>query len=155
MNRREWLVLAGGALLVTAPARIGAGQGAADNALEVWKSPLCGCCGNWVAHMRANGFTPTIHDQNDVTPIKRKYGVPQALESCHTAVVNGIVLEGHVPADLVRQLQRQRKTHADVVGLAVPGMPIGSPGMEQGSRKDKYDVIAFDRRGLTSVFASR
>ena len=153
-TRREWLRLAGGALMVGVPALTRA-QASADNTLEVWKSPSCGCCGLWVAHMQQNGFTATVRDLNDVSPIKRKFGVPQALASCHTAVVNGVALEGHVPADVVRQLQKQRTTHAHVVGLAVPGMPIGSPGMEQGSRQDKYDVIAFDKRGLTSVFASR
>ncbi|MCC7010318.1 MAG: DUF411 domain-containing protein [Acidobacteria bacterium] len=155
MTRREWLMAASGALVVAAPLRSLGAQGTAGNVLEVWKSPTCGCCGNWVAHMRANGFTTTVHDIADVAPIKRKHGVPPALESCHTALVGGIVLEGHVPADLVRQLQQQRKANAVVLGLAVPGMPVGSPGMEQGDRKDSYDVIAFDKKGLTKVFARR
>jgi hypothetical protein len=157
MTRREWFVIAAAAAVGGATVRSAGAQGtaAADNALQVWKSPSCGCCGLWVTHMKDNGFVTTVHDQLDVTPIKRKYGVPQALESCHTAVVNGVVLEGHVPADVVRQLQKQRKANATLVGLAVPGMPVGSPGMEQGSRKDKYDIIGFDAKGLTKVFASR
>jgi hypothetical protein len=101
--------------------------------------------------MEKNGFRPRVHDVNDVSPYKRKYGVPAALESCHTAVVGGYALEGHVPADLVRQILTQKP---NIAGLAVPGMPMGSPGME-GPRKDNYDVIAFDKTGKTSVFAKR
>ena len=103
--------------------------------------------------MRSNGFRPVVHDVADVAPIKRKYGVPVALESCHTALVGGYAVEGHVPADVVRALLKQRP--AGIIGIAAPGMPVGSPGMEMGGRKDKYDVIAFTRTGTTSVFAKR
>lgn len=142
--------LAAGALLVAAPA--GVLIAADDNDIEIWKSPTCGCCGNWVTHMRSNGFRPVVHDVADVAPIKRKHGVPVALESCHTGIVGGYAIEGHVPADVVRALLKQRPA---VLGIAVPGMPVGSPGMEMGARKDKYDVIAFTKAGTTSVFAKR
>lgn len=152
-TRRDWLQMSIGALLIGVPARaLDAVAPAAQNTpIEVWKSPTCGCCTLWVDHMRANGFQPTVHDVLDVAPIKRKLGVPSALESCHTAVVAGFALEGHVPADVVRQML---KTKPQIAGLAVPGMPMGSPGME-GSRKDPYNVVAFTRSGTTSVFARR
>lgn len=151
-TRREWLRLATGALIAVPAGLAGVRlAGADDNDIEIWKSPSCGCCLQWVNHMRTNGFRPNVHDVLDVAPFKRKYGVPAALESCHTAVVGGYALEGHVPADLVRQILKQRPA---ILGLAVPGMPAGSPGME-GPTKDKYDVIAFDKSGKTSVFAKR
>ena len=120
--------------------------------IEIWKTPTCGCCALWVNHMRANGFRPTVHDVPDVSPIKRKLGVPAALESCHTAVVDGFAIEGHVPADVVRTMLKERPR---IAGIAVAGMPMGSPGMEQGPRKDPYNVVAFDKAGRTSVYAKR
>ena len=90
---------------------------------------------------------------NDLAPVKRKLGVPPALQSCHTAVVEGYVIEGHVPADLIDRLLRERPS---VVGLAVPGMPVGSPGMEtSGQAAERYQVLAFDQKGRTTVFATR
>jgi hypothetical protein len=123
-----------------------------STAIEVWKTPTCGCCRLWVDHMQANGFRPTVHDVPDVSPMKRKLGVPAALESCHTAVVGGFAVEGHVPADVVRTMLKQRPA---IAGIAVPGMPMGSPGMEQGPRKDPYNVVAFDKAGRTSIYAKR
>jgi hypothetical protein len=149
-TRRDLLKITVGTLLAGVPARVIAGA-QSGNAIEVWKSPACGCCRLWVDHMRANGFQPTVHDVPDVVPVKRKLGVPSALESCHTAVVGGYAVEGHVPADVVRQMLKQRP---QIAGLAVPGMPMGSPGME-GPRKDPYNVVAFERNGRTSVFARR
>ena len=103
--------------------------------------------------MRASGYPTTTHDQDDLTPIKRKLGVPRALQSCHTAVVEGYVIEGHVPADLIDRLLRERPP---VVGLAVPGMPVGSPGMEApGQAAERYQVVAFDQKGRSTVFATR
>jgi hypothetical protein len=122
-----------------------------DNDLEVWKSLTCGCCTAWVTHMRTNGFRPTVHDVADVTPCKRRAGVPASLESCHTALVGGYAVAGHVPADLVRRMLKERPA---IVGLAVPGMPMGSPGME-GPRKDPYDDLTFAKNGRTSVYAKR
>lgn len=117
----------------------------------VYKSPTCGCCKKWVSHMRENGFSVEVHEQYNVTPVKDKYAVPRKLRSCHTAKVGDYVVEGHVPADVVRQLL---ETKPDIAGVAVPGMPMGSPGME-GHRKDAYDIISFDGNGQTKVFASR
>ena len=154
-TRREWLRASVAALVAAgASARVlGASQVpmTSGTAIEIWKTPTCGCCKMWVDHMRAAGFRPTVHDLNDVSPIKRKLGVPSALESCHTAVVGGYTIEGHVPADVVRQALKERPK---IAGLAVAGMPMGSPGME-GPRKDPYNVVAFEQNGRTSVFAKR
>lgn len=104
-------------------------------------------------HLRKSGFTVEARDVVDLTAVKRKHGVPAALESCHTALVDGYVVEGHVPADVIDQLLRERPK---VVGLAVPGMPIGSPGMEApGQKPERYDIVAFEARGATRVFTRR
>jgi hypothetical protein len=153
-TRREWLQVSVLGLLVGGPARVRVGAQKpmpSGTAIEIWKTPTCGCCKLWVDHMRAAGFRPTVHDLDDVSPIKRKHGVPSSLESCHTAVVGGYIIEGHVPADVVQQAL---KAKPKIAGLAVPGMPMGSPGME-GSRKDPYNVVAFEQNGRTSVFAKR
>lgn len=115
----------------------------------VYKSPTCGCCAKWVAHMEEAGFEVETHDMTDLSSIKANYGVGSGINSCHTAVVDGYVVEGHVPAEHVKRLLEERP---DVTGLAVPGMPIGSPGME-GSYSEAYDVLTFDRAGKTTVFA--
>jgi hypothetical protein len=120
--------------------------------MMVYKTPTCGCCKNWVAHVKAQGFDPTVTDLPDVSGIRSKLGVPPHLSSCHTATVGGYVIEGHVPADLIHKLLKERPK---VTGLAVPGMPQGSPGMEQGGMKDPYDVLTFDPFGNTKVYASR
>lgn len=125
---------------------------ATARAVVVHKSPLCDCCAKWVDHMRARGFDVTVHDTADVTPVKAAHGVTAQLASCHTALVGGYVVEGHVPAGDVQLLLRERPA---VAGLAAPGMPMGSPGMEMpGMSGDRYDVVAFDRSGATRVFAS-
>ena len=106
-----------------------------------------------MGHLRASGYGIRAEDLDDLAPIKRKLGVPPALQSCHTAVVEGYVLEGHVPADVIDRLLRERPA---VAGLAVPGMPVGSPGMEApGQKAERYDVMAFDRQGRATVYASR
>ena len=122
--------------------------------ITVFKSPTCGCCKEWVEHLRKHArgtaFTVTSRDTFDVSGVKRAARVPEKLYSCHTAFVNGYVVEGHVPAaDIQRLLAEKPK----VAGIAVAGMPAGSPGMESGSRKDPYEVVAFKRDGSTSVFA--
>ena len=123
-----------------------------DGVVRVYKSPTCGCCADWVDHLREAGFRVEVSDREDVTRAKVELGVPPSLGSCHTAVVDGYVVEGHVPAEDIRRLLAERP---DVVGLAVPGMPAGSPGMElPGGRTDPYDVVAFDPAGATSVFSS-
>lgn len=129
------------------------GIAAAPIPITVYKTPACGCCKAWVTHLADNGFAPKTHDLPDLTETKETLGVPDALRSCHTAVIGRYVIEGHVPADLIKKIANDKP--ADVVGLAVPGMPAGSPGMEVPGRKDAYDVIAFTRGGKRSIYAKR
>lgn len=118
--------------------------------MTVWKSPWCGCCGKWVEHVRAAGFTVIVKEVKNLTPVKRMAGIPDHLQSCHTAKVGEYVIEGHVPAsDIKRLLETTPKAR----GLVVPGMPSGSPGMENGTR-DPYDVHLLKGNGKTEVFAS-
>jgi hypothetical protein len=128
---------------------LGSAPGAHAQAMPlvgVYKSPACGCCGEWVAHLRASGFRVEVRDANDVSPVKRRYGVPDRLASCHTAVVEGYAIEGHVPAADIQRLLRERPR---VAGLAVPGMVPGSPGM--AGAPQPYDTLAFDA-GRSWVF---
>ena len=118
--------------------------------VTVYKSPSCNCCAEWVTHMREQGFPVEIQSQFNVKPVKRKVGVPSSLAACHTAVVNNYVVEGHVPAKDVKQLLRE---NPKVRGLSVPGMPVGSPGMERGNRVEPYKVLTFTPAGDTAVFA--
>lgn len=120
--------------------------------VTVYKSPTCGCCANWVDHLEEHGFAVQVVDQPDVMPVKRQYGVPDVLASCHTGVVDGYAIEGHVPAEVIRQLLAERP---DVKGIAVPGMPIGSPGMEMGDHVEPYEVFTFDETGPRDVYAVR
>lgn len=120
--------------------------------ITVYKTPTCGCCASWVDHLRANGFAVTVVDRDDLTDIKSRFGVRDDLASCHTAVVGDYVVEGHVPAADVRRLLAERPA---AVGIAVPGMPVGAPGMEMpGTPADRYDVVSFDGGGATGVFSS-
>ena len=120
--------------------------------IDVYKSATCGCCSKWVEHLKGNGFTVRTTNREDLAEFKASKGVPRRVQSCHTAVVNGYVIEGHVPASDVQRLLKERPA---IVGLAVPGMPIGSPGMEVAGRKvQPFDVLAFDKDGQTRVFAS-
>lgn len=117
--------------------------------VTVWKSPTCGCCGSWVEHMRAAGFEVTTKNVEDMQSVKQQLGMPETLQSCHTALVGGYLIEGHVPAEDVKRLIAEKRA---VKGLAVPGMPSGSPGMEDGY-KDPYSVLSFDGAGKTEVFS--
>ena len=121
--------------------------------LVVYKTATCGCCKDWIGHMERNGFTVVAHDQEvvELNRLNQDVGLPTDLVSCHTAVVAGYVVEGHVPADLVKRMLRERPR---IAGLAVPGMPIGSPGME-GPISQRYEIIAFGRDGSRSVYATR
>jgi hypothetical protein len=119
--------------------------------IKVWKSPACGCCGAWVDHLRQAGFAVEVENVEDLTKVKSEQGVAAHLQSCHTAHVAGYALEGHVPVEDILRLLDQRP---EVAGLAVPGMPAGSPGMEMGDMKDRYDVLTFDRSGRTTVWAT-
>lgn len=119
-----------------------------ETAVTVFKSPSCGCCSKWVEYMRSHGFTVSIRDMENLEPIKKMAGVPDGLESCHTAAMGGYVVEGHVPVEAIRRLLRERpKTH----GIAVPGMPAGSPGMES-PEPERYSVYSFDKNGKTDEF---
>lgn len=120
-------------------------------AIKVYKTPQCGCCKAWVQHLTKNGFQVESMDMPDLALVKQKYGVTPALEACHTAVVGNYVVEGHVPADVIKRLLKERPA---VVGIAVPGMPGGSPGME-GAMKERYDVLTFDRAGRSRVYAKK
>ena len=112
--------------------------------IAVYKTPGCGCCDAWVDHLRENGFSVSVTEMDDLTPIKLQQSVPAALQSCHTAIVDGYVIEGHVPAADIRRLLSERPQAS---GLAVPGMPIGSPGMEQGDLREPYASILFGPDG--------
>src|SRR6266849_1523433 len=118
--------------------------------VTVFKTPTCSCCGKWVEHLKANGFAVKVQEVNSTTASERQYRVPRNMESCHTAVVDGYTIEGHVPAAEIRRLLSERPK---VVGLAVPGMPMGSPGME-AAHSDAYSVFVFDESGHASVYAS-
>lgn len=122
--------------------------------LVVYKSPTCGCCSNWVDHVEENGFAVVTHDISDqeLAALKPQLGVKPGHASCHTATVRGYTIEGHVPADLIARLINE--SPRGVKGLAVPGMPIGSPGME-GIVKQEYDVLSFDEHGNAKVYATR
>jgi hypothetical protein len=144
---RNWIVVCALAL-ATLPAF------AADTEaplVEVWKSPTCGCCKDWVRHLEANGFRVKVNETGNAGA-RARLGMPQQYGSCHTARVNGYVVEGHVPA---KEIQRLLSDKPDAVGLAVPRMPVGSPGMDgpqYGGRKDPYDVLLVDRKGGASVY---
>lgn len=128
-------------------------NGSALPIVDVYKDPTCGCCSKWVEHLQAAGFTVRTTDTDDLAEFKTKHNVPARVRSCHTALVDGYVLEGHVPAADVQRLLKERP--ANVAGLGVPGMPIGSPGMEVARAKAQpYDVMAFGKDGGTHVFAT-
>jgi len=127
--------------------------GAQAAAMTVYKTATCGCCKDWVAHVRAAGHDVTVHDVSRTALVERKrdLGLDPGLAACHTAVVEGYVVEGHVPASDIERLLEERP---DIAGIAVPGMPLGSPGMEYGARVDSFKVVAFDAQGGMKVFAS-
>jgi len=118
--------------------------------VTVYKSPTCGCCTKWVDHMRANGFDVAATNVEDMAVVKKKYGVPDKLGSCHTSLVGGYVIEGHVPADVVKRLLAERPK---VAGLAVPGMPASAPGMDIPGQP--YTIVGFDRTGQLTVYERR
>ena len=133
---------------VTLPATL---VGAGAPTMTVYKSATCGCCSMWIEHLEAAGFTVDARDREDMAAVKDSLGLPSDLASCHTGVVDGYVVEGHVPAEQVARLLEERP---DALGLSVPGMPIGSPGMEMGDRRDPYDVLLVGDGGEAAVFAS-
>lgn len=145
IERRNLLQVAGALML---PGLIPQARAQRAELVTVYKSPTCGCCSEWVKHVRAGGLQVQTHDVGDVSPIRDRYGVPSALASCHTAIVAGYAIEGHVPVTDIKRLLIERPK---VIGLAVPGMVVGSPGMEQGTPQ-RYATLAFDARGYR-VFA--
>jgi hypothetical protein len=134
------------------PATTGPASADALPPMTVYKSAACGCCHSWIAHVRGAGFTVRTVDTEDLASVKREMGIPPRLEACHTVMVGKYLVEGHVPAADVKRLLAEKPA---VRGLAVPGMPIGAPGMEQGppSGYQRYEVLAFQSNGTTSVFA--
>jgi hypothetical protein len=137
-----------------APVRTASLLGEAPEAgvVKVYKAPTCGCCGDWIRHLEEAGFTVEAVDIANMMAVKAELGLPGELGSCHTAIIDGYLVEGHVPA---QDIQRMLAERPDIRGLAVPGMPVGSPGMEvEGRPADAYDVVAFDAAGGRSVYAS-
>ena len=132
-------------------ALIACSQAVAASVLEVSKTPWCGCCTEWVERMEEAGFATRVSEVDDLTPIARQAGVPDTLRSCHTAIVEGYAIEGHVPAADIRRLLEERP---DAVGLSVPGMPAGSPGMEVPGRADTYQTVLIMRDGRHLVWAT-
>lgn len=175
MSRAAWLVGGGAAILVlalatdrlarsatslessssyTAGEQMAASRRQGEAPLvTLYKSPTCTCCSEWADHMRANGFRVEVEERPDVMKVKEELSVPAQLSSCHTAVVEGYALEGHAPADVIRRLLAERP---EIVGLAVPGMPPGVPGMPDADHtRPPYDIWAFRADGTTQLYASR
>ena len=136
--------------ILIAFALVAAAGTAAAATLTVTKSPTCGCCGAWAERMRAAGFVVVTRIAADVTPTARRLGVPDRLRSCHTAEIGGYAIEGHVPAADIKRLLAEKPRAA---GIAVPGMPMGSPGMEHGGHAERYETVLFDRAGNIRLFA--
>lgn len=148
LSRRTLMSLAAG-LGASLVAHGSTSAAAAGASIEVTRSPSCGCCSAWIAHLRQAGFSAEERLLDDLAPFKARLGVPVDLQSCHTAMVGGYVIEGHVPAKEILRVLSERPT---ATGLAVAGMPIGSPGMEMGGQPDRYDVMLFSASGR-QVFA--
>lgn len=150
MNQKRRTLLRAASATLAAWSSAGFAATPPTSAVEVWKDPNCGCCAGWVQHLEAAGFSVKINDVGN-NAIRARLGMPSKLGSCHTARVAGYVIEGHVPAADIKRLIEEKPF---ALGLAVPGMPIGSPGMEDGNRRDAYDVLLVLRNGNTRVFQS-
>lgn len=151
MNRRQGLVALAALMSTAAALPTGWATSPRRPLVEVWKDPHCSCCQDWVDHLKAHGFEAKVHDEGNAE-MRQRLGMPKQLGSCHTARVQGYVIEGHVPATDIQRLLRERPR---ALGLAVPGMPIGSPGMDgpaYGGRRDRYDVLLVTRDGRHSVY---
>lgn len=153
MKRRHLLTLGAAAAAALAAAALPALAQARRPRMEVWKSPTCGCCGDWVDYVKARGFEVVVHDVGN-TSARRRLGIPMKLGSCHTAQVGGYAIEGHVPAADIWRLLRERPDPRQVVGLVVPGMPVGSPGMDDEiyGPHEAYDTLLLMRDGSTRVW---
>jgi|SRR5687768_6871683 len=157
MDRMKSMIFAVAVTVASSSAAGDAAQKARPSApkpvmLAVYKTPTCGCCAKWVEHMKQNGFTVNVTDLRDLSDIKTKHGIPSKVQSCHTGIVNGYVVEGHVPAADVKRMLKERPA---VAGLALPGMPMGSPGMEgpPNIQPPPYEVLTFDKKGATRVYS--
>ncbi len=150
MKRRTVLAALPACVAAAVPGRAAFARQALPQ-VQVFKSPTCGCCGAWVDHLRAAGFAVAVTEVDDTSVARRKHGLPEKFGSCHTAVVAGYGVEGHVPASDVKKLLAMKPV---AIGLAVPGMPVGSPGMEMGSRKDPYQVLLVGKDGRERVFSN-
>ena len=151
ISRRSFLgQTAGFTFLLAGGRRVWALPPAAET-ITVFKSRTCGCCADWVDYLKAEGFATVVHDEEEMDMVKDNLGVPAKVRSCHTGQVGKYLVEGHVPAEDIRRFLAERPEYA---GLAVPGMPSGSPGME-GAYKDKFNVVAFTQEGTQKVYASR
>jgi hypothetical protein len=142
-------IMTGVLLLTTVSVRAETVETTNTTPITVYRSPTCGCCEKWLTHLTANGFLVEDHITDDVQAVKNKHHISAQLASCHTSLVNGYVVEGHVPADAIKQLL---KSKLRVAGISVPGMPVGTPGMEMGDKKDPYYVISFDNNNQVEIF---
>lgn len=124
----------------------------AKGEMTVYKSKYCGCCGAWVDYMKKNGYQVKTVLLEDMTSVKKNFKVPYKLSSCHTAIIDGYVVEGHVPADVVAKMLKEKP---DIIGIASPGMPVGSPGMEQGDMKQPNPIVSFDSKQNYKIYANR
>jgi hypothetical protein len=141
----------GAALVAGGLVVVSSGGQAANPTIQVYKTASCGCCNGWIEHLEAAGYQVEASDRTDMASVKNQLGVARELGSCHTGVVEGYVIEGHVPADVIARLLTERPA---IAGLAVPGMPEGSPGME-GPNPQPYEILAFDAAGNVSVYDRR
>ena len=157
MTRRAWMATlartfgTGAVVSALLPIANQAGAMSAPTKITIYKDPSCGCCTKWVVYLRDAGLQTEVHDRSDMDALKDSLGVPAALRSCHTAVVGRYVIEGHVPVEDMKHLLAAAPK--GIVGIAAPGMPAGSPGMEVPGRSDRYDVIAFAANGTTKLFS--
>ena len=156
ISRRKWLTVTLGSAAAALASRAGDALAFVPRnpRMVVYKSPTCGCCRLWVDHARPilSGYDLRTVDMDDLSEIKSQAGVPSRLQSCHTVITGPYVFEGHVPADLIKKFLVEKPK---ALGLAVPGMPMGSPGMDMGSAKQPYEVLLFDKAGATRVYAKR
>jgi len=155
LRSRRSLLIGGGAVIAAGAIASGLifkpSTSAAGSEILVYKTPTCGCCGAWVRHLSDAGLNPRTINQRDLTATRKKFGAPANLASCHIAVADGYVVEGHVPADAIKKLLAERP---EAVGIFIPGMPLGSPGMESPYGSQAYDVILLRRDGSREIFAS-
>jgi hypothetical protein len=151
MTKAGWLIVAASVVASAGAVQKSASTAPAAQPITVYRTATCGCCEKWIDHLKAAGFAPTVNIVQSTADVPPAKVVPSSLRSCHTASLEGYTVEGHVPADVIRKMLKERPK---IAGIAVPGMPAGSPGMES-SNPQPYDVVAFDAAGKTTVFAKK